>query len=98
MGNGPSCLFLRGNPHEYIVQKGNPLQLTFWPEEETFHRLAAPGEDYPWFFHERMQHHMANCVSPAVAAVMAEEDVIRKKASDAREKRMTCPELWDEVA
>lgn len=92
---GPSHLLMRPKPVEYFDLKRQPNQLTFWPEEETMSRLSCPGEDYPWFYHERMQHYLANCVHPAMAAIMAQEDVEHKMAADERELKKLTPELWD---
>lgn len=93
--NGPSRLLMRGNAISYIQRSIDPLQLSFWPEEGPLPTVSAPGEDYPWFYHERMQHYMANCIPAAVAAVMAQEDVERKQKNEEREAHKLAPPLWD---
>lgn len=80
MKGGPSLLLMREGRTEYIDPRTQPEQLTFWPEEIGAFPLRAPGSQYPWEYHEREQSYKAKCIHPAIAAVMAQEDVQRKSA------------------
>lgn len=94
MEGGPSLLLMRGAREEWIDPLTQPEQLSFWPEEEREIRLKAPGSEYPWAFHERYQYYKARCVHPAVAAVLAEEDVQRHNAEQRRRMAFLTPKLF----
>lgn len=71
-------------------------QLTLWdlpalpPEPEP---VTVP-DDYPWRYHERFCYHKANHVAPALAAVLAHEDVAREEARARWRESYRCPRLW----
>lgn len=95
MNTGPSRLLMQGAREEFIDPTTQPEQMSFWPEDEREPRLACPGPEYPWRFHERMQYYKARMVHPAIAAVMAEEDVLRHKAEQQREEQKLRPPLFN---
>lgn len=90
----PSLLLMRMGPVEYIDPLTQPEQLSFWPCEVKEFTLRAPGPEYPWYFHERVQYYKARCIHPAVAMIMAEEDVQHKQAEDERNERRLKPTLF----
>jgi hypothetical protein len=73
--------------------KGQP---TLWPIDDIYGDVTIP-EEYPWRYHELVERYKAQLIHPALAAVMAAEDIANEEAAAKRAERLRTPTLFDEA-